>query len=239
MKRMTAILLTAIALMMYAAMAQAAVLGGEADVFGLADEGTRIGLTDHLSAGASYVEIGRFVTQAGSAFDTYYVTSAPVEWIWIQYTGSDGSVRRGYIVGNPEVIVSVNADGYEEYNGYDEGFVLCESLTMREEPMNSSKSVRRLRYGESCTVLEESGVWYRVACQQSDGTEIQGWVRGEYVLRNPRYYTASGSTAVYAMPVNGAKRVGLISGGKEYPIIGEYGGYWVISLRGACGFVKK
>lgn len=127
----------------------------------------------------------------------------------------------------------------EEFNGYDQGFVLCESLSMRESPYTASVLLDTLEYGTYCTILEEDGSWYDVVYRNEAGQLFGGWVRKEYVLVNPECFTPDGETPVYAMPVEGSKRVGLIEGGTPYPIIGEVGGFLAISLRGASGFVAK
>lgn len=58
------------------------------------------------------------------------------------------------------------------------------------------------------------------------------------MLVNPSYFHPEGETPVYAAPSVDSKRIGLISEGASYPIIGEYNGFLVISLRGASGFVS-
>ena len=92
--------------------------------------------------------------------------------------------------------------------------------------------------GTIATILEESGSWYHVVYRDGDGMRRSGFVRKEYVLMNPTYFTPEGETPVYAMPSGDAKRVGLIDGGTSYPVIGLYDGFLVISLRGASGFVE-
>lgn len=145
---------------------------------------------------------------------------------------------------NPDAITGIHMsvfddDSSEEYNGYDSGFVLCESLSLRENPDAASNVLLTLTYGAYCTLIEESGSWYNVVYRNEQGQRYSGWVRKEYVLINPDYFTPNGETPVYAMPSSTSKRVGLISSGTTYPIIGEFNGFLAISLRGGSGFVAK
>lgn len=144
---------------------------------------------------------------------------------------------------NPDAITGINMsvfdeDSSEEYNGYDTGFVLCESLSLRENPEAASNILDTLTYGTHCAILEESGSWYQVVYRNEEGQRYNGWVRGEYVLMNPTYFTPNEETPVYAMPSSTSKRVGLIGSGESYPVIGELNGFLAISLRGASGFVE-
>lgn len=132
--------------------------------------------------------------------------------------------------------------GKEEYNGYplyDIGFVLCEDLTIRESAYSYAKAIATIGYGEYCDVMHEEGNWCYISYFDIQNTHVEGWVRSEYVLVNPAYFTPVTETPVYAYPSKAAKRVGLIDNELIYPIIEEYGNYYVISLRGASGFVEK
>lgn len=128
---------------------------------------------------------------------------------------------------------------HEEYNGYDGCFVLCESLSLRENPDVASPVLVTLKYGAHCTIMEENDSWFNVVYRDEQGRSYEGWIKKDYVLVNPIYFTPGEETPVYAIPSTDSKRVGLISGDTEYPIIGEYNGFLAISLRGASGFVVK
>ena len=132
----------------------------------------------------------------------------------------------------------VEDDGLEANYGRT-AKVLCESLTLRLSPSFSAKAVTTL--GWNTTLLPEGDPvdgWQQVTVVAQDGSlGYTGYVRSEYLLYDCRWYTASSSTPVYAYPSPDAPRVGLLDKNSAYPIIAEYNGYIVISLRGASGFV--
>lgn len=214
------------------------------DVFEITDDGRKMHIVTVLDEGTEYCPLEKIVTQADTAFDSYFYSDSPIEWIRISYHDREGNVQQGWIVANTEAITGINMSVFddtssEEYNGYDLGFVLCETLSLRENPDATSKIIQTMTYGTYFTVIEESGSWYNVTYRDEEGLRYSGWVRKEYVLVNPDYFIPDGETPVYAMPSGSAKRVGLISGETRYPIIGEIDGFLVISLRGASGFVVK
>ena len=213
------------------------------DVFEVTDDGREMRIVTVLDEGTEYEPIERIVTQAGTAFDSYFYSNSPIEWIRISYHDREGNAQQGWIVANAEAITGINMSGFdntsnEEYNGYDLGFVLCEALSLRENPDATSKIIQTMTYGTYCTVIEENGSWYNVT-YRDENLRYSGWVRKEYVLVNSDYFVPDGETPVYAMPSGSSKRVGLINSEARYPIIGEMNGFLVISLRGASGFVAK
>ncbi|MGN0747369.1 MAG: hypothetical protein ACI4ML_11885, partial [Aristaeellaceae bacterium] len=117
--------------------------------------------------------------------------------------------------------------------------VLCESLSLRQSPSFSAQVITTL--GWNTTLLPEGDPvdgWQLVTVVADDGSlGYTGYVRSEYLLYDCRWYTAAASTPVYAYPSPEAPRVGLLDKDSAYPIIAEYNGYIVISLRGASGFV--
>lgn len=126
----------------------------------------------------------------------------------------------------------------DEWNGVDalpQGYVLCESLSLREASSTNSKVVAEIPYGENFAILGDiTDFWLPVVYQGQEG-----YVRSDYVVVDPAWYTAEAETAVYAMPSVDSKRVGLLPAGNPYMIIDEYENYYVISLRGASGFILK
>lgn len=213
------------------------------DVFEVTDDGRKMRIVTVLDEGTEYEPIERIVTQDSTAFDSYFYSNSPIEWIRISYHDRKGSLQQGWIVANTEAITGINMSVFdntsnEEYNGYDLGFVLCETLSLRENPDATSRIIQTMTYGTYCTVIEEIGSWYNVT-YRDESLRYSGWVRKEYVLVNPDYFVPDGETPVYAMPSGSSKRVGLINNEARYPIIGEINGFLVISLRGASGFVSK
>lgn len=214
------------------------------DVFEVTDDGRKMRIVTVLDEGTEYEPIERIVTQDGTAFDSYFDSDSPIEWIRISYRDREGNVQQGWIVGNTDAILGINRSVFddtsnEEYNGYDLGYILCESLSLREKPDATSNLIHTMTYGTYCTILEESDSWYNITYRNEEQLRYSGWVRKEYVLVNPDYFVPDGETPVYAMPSDRSQRVALIDSGTSYPIIGEMNGFLAISLRGASGFVVK
>ena len=244
MKKLSIFLLVGIALSLSIISCNAETLQQATDVFKVTDDGRKVQIVTVLDEGTEYEVMERLTTQTGSAFDSYFYSSVPIEWTRISYRDRNGNVQQGWIVANPDTVTGIkisvfDGNSSEEYNGYDAGFVLCESLSLREKPDVTSNILHTLTYGANCTVIEENGSWYNIVYRNEEGQRYSGWVRKEYVIINPNYFTPNGETPVYAIPSSDSKRVGLISGGTSYPIIGEFNSFLAISLRGASGFVVK
>ena len=185
---------------------------------------------------AAYTVLERMLPLPGTPFATALETNGQIEWEKIAYM-EDGVEKTGWIVGNPGVLADAGALAGSEADAVP-GFVLCQSLTMRESASASAKAVHTLVYGDTVDILAQDGVFTQVAA--GDGAQrVRGWVRGEYLLVDPAMYVSAGETAVYAYPGEDAPRVGLLSGGETHPVIARLSGYIVISLRGASGFVRE
>lgn len=126
----------------------------------------------------------------------------------------------------------------DEWNGVDalpQGYVLCEKLSLREASSAGARLIAEIPYGDSFAILGDvADCWLPVVYKGQEG-----YVLSDYVVIDPEWYTVETETAVYAMPSNASKRVGLLTAGEKYMIIGEYESYYTISLRGAAGFILK
>lgn len=113
------------------------------------------------------------------------------------------------------------------------GYVLCDSLTLRTEPSATAASVGSLPNGYVFPILSRNNEWWLI---NSDfGT---GWINSNYALENPTYYTSVNETAVYAS-ASFKKRVGLLEPNRTLAIIEDAGSYYVVSFRGASGYIMK
>ncbi len=195
------------------------------------DENGVITQVDWLYAEESYEILDRMAPLPGTAWDNAFDTVGQIQLYKVAYT-RNGQEYTGWIMQNPEVLV-------ENAHIADSAFVLCESLSMRAEASTSAQVVCTLTYGDTFAVTGQSNEWLRASYTLADGSSLSGWVRGEYVLLDPQYFTSSGETPVYAYPGQDAPRVGLLSDGQRQPIIAYLEGYTVISLRGASGFVRE
>ena len=124
--------------------------------------------------------------------------------------------------------------------------VLCEKLTLREQPDTSSKAVQTLVYGDMPIVVgadapagarKENGFVY---CTLGDSEDSPcGWINADYIVINPAWYVTEKETAVYAWNDTAALKVALLDKGTRLPVLKEDGDWYVVSLRGAVGWIHK
>ena len=123
--------------------------------------------------------------------------------------------------------------------------VLCEKLTLREEPDSSSGAIQALNYGDLPIVVgadlpagakEENGFVY---CTLGDSEDSPcGWINADFIAINPAWYVAERETAVYAWKDTAAPKVALLDKDTRLPILKADGDWYVISLRGAAGWIQ-
>ena len=129
--------------------------------------------------------------------------------------------------------------------GY-QAVVLCETLALREKPSASSKALATLNYGDLPIVIgadlpegpeEENGFVY---CTLGDSEDSPcGWINADYIVINPAWYVTEGKTRVYAWNDETALKVALLDKDVKLPILKEDDDWYVVSLRGAAGWIKK
>ena len=124
--------------------------------------------------------------------------------------------------------------------------VLCEQLTLRENPRSSSRAVQTLNYGDQPIVVgadqpagakKQNGFVY---CTLGDSEDSPcGWINSDYIVINPAWYITEKDTSVYAWNDTAAPKVALLGKGTRLPILKEEGGWYLVSLRGAVGWIHK
>lgn len=121
--------------------------------------------------------------------------------------------------------------------------VLCDSLTVREEPDTSSKAVQTLRYRDLIIVTEQTDGWAH--CFLGDAEDsASGWVNADYITIDPAWYRTETKTPVYAWNDTSAPKVALLDANTEFldpdtflPILKDEGEWLIVSLRGAVGWI--
>lgn len=126
--------------------------------------------------------------------------------------------------------------GFYEFTGIyaQDAVVLCDSLSVRPQPDYGAQAAAVLRYGDPFVTDEGRDGWLHVYA--SDGN-IEGWVRGEYVLVCPAYLVLEAATPAYAYGDEAAPRVALLDAGTRLPILLTEGEWTVVSLRGASAWI--
>ena len=124
--------------------------------------------------------------------------------------------------------------------------VLCEKLTLREAPHASAKAMQTLNYGDLPIVVGadlpggaevENGFVY---CTLGDSEDSPcGWINADYIAINPAWYVTEKKTTVYAWNDAAAPKVALLDKGTRLPILKEQGDWYLVSLRGAVGWIHK
>ncbi len=124
--------------------------------------------------------------------------------------------------------------------------VLCDELTLREKPTSSARAVQTLKAGDLPIVVgadrpkgaqKENGFVYCVLGDSEDAP--CGWVNADYIFINPAFYVTEKSTAVYAWNDADAPRVALLDRDTRLPILKEEDSWYLVSLRGAVGWIYK
>ena len=126
--------------------------------------------------------------------------------------------------------------GYLAFTGIEayRGVVLCESLSVCDECNGSV--IDTLYFGDTFMTCESRDGW--ADCTYADGAKT-GWVRSDYIVIDPSYYLTDSQTVVYAYGDTLAPRIALLDGGTKLPIIAEMDDWYVVSLRGASGWIRK
>jgi hypothetical protein len=115
--------------------------------------------------------------------------------------------------------------------------VLCEELTAREGPSFEAAKAATIYYGDEFVSTKQEGEWRNIRVLR-DGSKFH-WLRAEYVLVDPAYYVTERETPVYAYDGTDSPRVALLGAGERLPIIKETDSGYIVSLRGASGFIRK
>lgn len=156
---------------------------------------------------------------------------------WVQvYALEDGQV--GWVTTSQVSFAAPAA--FSSATAYFPAIVISKSISLRVEPNVRSERITTLPNATLLNVLEDQGHWlYVYAWSLEEKAYVQGWLKSDFVVRNPRFVTTHKATFVYAIPDRGGKKVGEVISGTQLVIIGEYGNYWVVNLRSASGFIHK
>ena len=124
----------------------------------------------------------------------------------------------------------------EGQTGFD-AVIISKNISVRAVQNANANAIKRMNFGEHLTVRPLGNGWCEVYLSETEG--ISGYVLDYYILIDPAYITLEESTPVYAWQAKNAKRVGLLVAGETYPIIKTDGNWFLISLRGAAGWIAR
>ncbi|MBR6029650.1 MAG: SH3 domain-containing protein [Clostridia bacterium] len=121
--------------------------------------------------------------------------------------------------------------------------VLCESLTVRQQPDEAAAVVQTLGYRDLINVTEQSGGWARCVLGDSEDA-ASGWVKADYIAVDPAWYRTEEQTPVYAWNDLAAPKIALLEANTELfdpdtflPVLKDEGEWILVSLRGAAGWI--
>lgn len=115
--------------------------------------------------------------------------------------------------------------------------VLCETLTVRQEPSSSSKALKTLHSGDWIIVQPETGGWAKCFLSDDVDGDSAGWVNEDYLAIDPAWYRTENKTTVYAWNDTMAPKVALLDENTTLPILKNEGAWLLVGLRGAAGWI--
>ena len=115
--------------------------------------------------------------------------------------------------------------------------VLCESLTVRQEPSSSSAAVKTVYYGDLIMVIEQEDGWAKICTSDAVDAGPDGWVNADYLAIDPAWCRLDASAPVYAWNDTAAPKVAYLSAGTMLPVLKDEGSWVLVSLRGAAGWI--
>ena len=139
-------------------------------------------------------------------------------------------------------IVTVQAEVLAPYGEGQIGLqavVLCDSLTVREQPSINTRAVRILHSEDRVIVTKQEDGWAQICISDAVDAGPEGWVKTDYIVIDPAWYRADSATPVYAWNDTSALKVGLLDSGTILPVLKEDGEWIVVGLRGASGWIHK
>ena len=116
--------------------------------------------------------------------------------------------------------------------------VLCESLSLHQDPDYSSPSTQTLKNGDRIIVMDQSNGWAHCVLGDSEDSP-SGWVRADFLAVDPAWYRTETDTPVYAWNDTTAPKVALLDPNTALPILKDDGNWLVVSLRGAAGWISN
>lgn len=123
---------------------------------------------------------------------------------------------------------------------YTEGTVISHNASMRVEPNENSTRICSVYNGQQLKIIGSTGNWYIVdlSCLDNPKGHTTGYIFQYYVEADYVTLYLRESAPIY--PYAGAnKRIGYLSAGTFYTLLGETNNYWIINARTCAAYVSK
>lgn len=133
---------------------------------------------------------------------------------------------------------------WPDYNrcdlGYTEGAVISHNASVRVEPNESATKICSVYNGQYLKIVAIVGNWYLVDLENLGNPDghTTGYILSYYVMNDYNALYLRKGSAIY--PYAGAeKRIGYLSAGQFYTILGETQNYWIINARTCAAYLPK
>lgn len=133
---------------------------------------------------------------------------------------------------------------WPDYNrcdlGYTEGTVISRNASMRVEPNESAEKICDVYNGQYLKITAIQGNWYVIDLDNlgNPGGHTVGYILSYYVMNDYNCLYLREGSPIY--PYAGAeKRIGYLSAGEFYTILGETTNYWIINARTCAAYLPK
>ncbi len=139
------------------------------------------------------------------------------------------------------MLMSAALTAWADVPDAETGEVVSQNVSLRENHTTSSKTIKSLSNGDTFEILDRWEDWLYIAYFDEKTVQtINGWLLNYYVVENPMHITLrNSSTAAYAYPASGSKRVGSLTKYTRLTVIAQLDRYWVVSLREAAASIPK
>lgn len=133
---------------------------------------------------------------------------------------------------------------WPDYNrhdlGYTEGTVISHNASVRVEPNESATRICSVYNGQYLQIIGMRDNWYILDLSNLGNPDghTRGYILSYYVMNDYNCLYLRKGTAIY--PYAGAeKRIGYLSAGQFYTILGETQNYWIINARTCAAYLPK
>ena len=116
--------------------------------------------------------------------------------------------------------------------------VLCNSLSLHDDPSFDSTATQTLKYGDRVIVMSQQDGWAKVVLGDSEDSPF-GWLDADFIAIDPAWYLTEEDTDVYAWGDTSAPKVALLDEGTLLPILRDDNDWLIVSLRGAAGWIHN
>ncbi|KIL46103.1 SH3 domain-containing protein [Jeotgalibacillus campisalis] len=201
----------------------------------------RLNVRDDFSSNAAV--IGSF-----NQGDTVIIIDEQYGWLHVEGNGLNGWVSSSYVQTNSTSAQPDQADSITDVTLKDSAVtIMVDALTVRDEPNHAGSSLTTVNLGESYSIEEVSGEWYKISLSSGES----GWIASWYTEPGGTVPSADSSseegsqlTVLYngsnvrSMPSVQSEVVARVYSGEQFKAVAQNGEWHEIELSdGTTGFI--